>query len=103
MEMEQPEKIYRYRSFSEQTIDSLCMDQLYFANPNSFNDPMDCQPTIQADSTNEEMSAILTELVKNNHVKKWRISIKEWREKRSISQNSLYWLLLANSSSTNIL
>lgn len=65
MEMEQPEKVYRYRNFSNLTIDSLCMDQLYFANPNSFNDPMDCQPTIQSDSTNEELSAILTELVKN--------------------------------------
>lgn len=63
--MEQPEKVYRYRSFSNLTIDSLCMDQLYFANPNSFNDPMDCQPTIQSDSTNEELSAILTVLVKN--------------------------------------
>jgi|ETNvirnome_2_130_1030620.scaffolds.fasta_scaffold00072_27 hypothetical protein len=65
MEMEQPEKVYRYRNFSNLTIDSLCMDQLYFANPNSFNDPMDCQPTIQSDSTNEELSAILTVLVKN--------------------------------------
>lgn len=63
--MEQPEKIYRYKNFSELTIDSLCKDELYFANPNSFNDPMDCKPTIQSDSEIEELSAILTELVKN--------------------------------------
>ncbi len=62
METDQPEKIYRYRSFSELTIDSLCMDQLYFANPISFNDPMDCQPTIKSDSNNDELKAILSEL-----------------------------------------
>ncbi len=65
MSLEQPEKIYRYRSFSKYTVDSLCMDQLYFANPNSFNDPMDCQPTIESDSDNIELRAILSELIKN--------------------------------------
>jgi len=59
MSLEQPEKIYRYRGFSEYTVDSLCMDQLYFANP------MDCQPTIESDSDNIELRAILSELIKN--------------------------------------
>jgi hypothetical protein len=62
--MEQPEKVYRYRNFSELTIDSLCLDKQYFANPNSFNDPMDCRPTIESDSNNDELSAILSELIK---------------------------------------
>ncbi|MBA6234389.1 DUF2971 domain-containing protein [Colwellia sp. MB3u-28] len=65
MSLEQPVKIYRYRDFSEYTVDSLCMDQLFFANPNSFNDPMDCQPTIESDSDNIELRAILSELIKN--------------------------------------
>ena len=47
-----------------------------------------------------ELVRALTELVKNNHVKKWRISIKEWREKRSISQNSLYWLWMGELEKT---
>ncbi len=33
----------------------------------------------------------LTSLIHNNSNKKYRIEVKEWREKRSLSQNSLYW------------
>jgi hypothetical protein len=63
MSLEQPEKIYRYRSFSGLTVDTLCHDQLFFANPRSFNDPMDCQPTVESDSDNTELKAILRELI----------------------------------------
>jgi hypothetical protein len=61
--MGQPEKIYRYRGFSEYTVDNLCTDQLYFANPISFNDPMDCQPTIESDSNNVELRGLLSEFI----------------------------------------
>ncbi|WP_205125735.1 DUF2971 domain-containing protein [Pseudoalteromonas sp. A757] len=64
MPIEQPEKVYRYRDFGELTIDSLCQDKLYFAAPNTFNDPMDCQPTVVADSSKEELQAVLRELIK---------------------------------------
>jgi hypothetical protein len=64
MEMEQPQKVYRYRNFSELTINSLCLDKQYFTNPNSFNDPMDCRPTIESDSNNDELTSILSELIK---------------------------------------
>lgn len=63
MAIEQPEKVYRYRKFSELTIDSLCLDELYFAPPNTFNDPMDCQPTVVADSSKQELKEILSELI----------------------------------------
>ena len=33
----------------------------------------------------------LTYLVKANPNKKYRVSVKEWRENRSLSQNNLYW------------
>ena len=42
MASEQPEKLYRYRSLSTTTIESLCHDQLCFSNPSSFNDPLVC-------------------------------------------------------------
>ena len=40
---------------------------------------------------------ILTELLKNNN-KSYRVSIKEWRESRSLSQNALYWKWLTEIS-----
>lgn len=37
----------------------------------------------------------LCDLIKNNPDKVYRVSIKEWRERRSLDQNSLYWKWLS--------
>lgn len=59
----QPKKVYRYRNFGELTMNALCLDELYFAAPSTFNDPMDCQPTVIADTNKSELKAILKELI----------------------------------------
>jgi len=99
MSLEQPEKIYRYRAFSELTIDSLCKDQLYFANPNSFNDPMDCQPTIESNSNNSELKAILYELISSRVKSETLSSLKS--VKVNIHNIDNHSLDLAKSTANN--
>lgn len=41
-----PEIYYQYRPFTQHTINTLCRDELYFASPDTFNDPMDCKPSV---------------------------------------------------------
>jgi len=45
------------------TLESLCRDTLYFAHPGTFNDPLDCKPTIECDSNIEELRNLLTFLI----------------------------------------
>ncbi|BBS91560.1 DUF2971 domain-containing protein [Citrobacter sp. Cy234] len=42
-----PTHLYKYKSFSVDSLDLLVSDKLFFANPNSFNDPLDCNPSIK--------------------------------------------------------
>lgn len=53
---------YRYRSFSTNTLDSLCHDSLHFANPSTFNDPLDCKPTLECDSSLEQLRELHAKL-----------------------------------------
>jgi hypothetical protein len=62
-EADTPETIYRYRSFSEQTLSSLCSDQLYFSRAEKFNDPFDCKPCLEADSDLQRLKQLLTHLL----------------------------------------
>lgn len=62
--MEQPDKVYRYQSFTELSLGALCHDQLYFSDPSAFNDPLDCQPNVESDSNVNELRAILKEQIK---------------------------------------
>ena len=64
MASEQLEKLYRYRSLSTTTIESLCHDQLWFSNPAAFNDPLDCRPVVESDSDAMTLRRILAELIR---------------------------------------
>lgn len=64
MSTAQPNRVYRYQAISARTIESLCRDALYFAHPAEFNDPLDCKPTVIADSGRDALRAILVELIK---------------------------------------
>lgn len=59
-----PATLYKYRQFSIRTLDALCHDRMYFAHPGTFNDPLDCSPSIECDSSLEEMQGLLTELIR---------------------------------------
>ncbi len=62
---------YKYRGFSSTTLDSLCQDKIYFANPGSFNDPLDCHPTLECDSSNEDLRQLVSFLLQrriNNEI-----------------------------------
>ena len=59
-----PKTFYRYRAFSITTLDTLCHDTVYFANPGSFNDPLDCNPTLDCDSPMEDLRKLLAFLIR---------------------------------------
>ena len=63
MSSDQPKKIYRYQQFNARTVESLCHDHLHFADPTAFNDPLDCQPTVESDSDRNELRLLLTEII----------------------------------------
>ncbi len=58
-----PKKFYRYQRLDGITIKSLCHDELYFSNPDAFNDPLECKPTIVSDSDNKTLFKLLDILI----------------------------------------
>lgn len=45
-----PRKLYKYRSFGVNSLRLLSKGEIYYANPRSFNDPLDCNPTVRVDT-----------------------------------------------------
>lgn len=45
-----PKKLYKYRSFGVNSLRLLSEAEAFYANPRSFNDPLDCDPSIQTDT-----------------------------------------------------
>lgn len=65
--MSVPNKLFKYKSFNSDCMELILADYLYFANPNQFNDPLDCKVSILDDINNEtELKIILSELYQKN-------------------------------------
>ena len=58
-----PQNIYRYRKFNEQTIASLCSDELFFSDPASFNDPLESNFFVDIDSDRDKLKEVLSVLI----------------------------------------
>lgn len=44
-----PKKLYKYRAFNVWTLRSITEAEVRYSQPGSFNDPLDCNPTIEVD------------------------------------------------------
>lgn len=54
-----PTKLYKYRKFDVAALEMITDHGLYFANPRHFNDPLDCELSIQADVGPRKLSDLL--------------------------------------------
>lgn len=58
-----PKRLYKYRSFSNRTLGMLVEDTIFYADPTTFNDPLDTKPTLDTDIANAALEATLTQLI----------------------------------------
>ncbi len=58
-----PARLYKYRAFSNLTLDMLVGDTLFFADPSTFNDPLDTRPALDPDLDASALETMLARLV----------------------------------------
>ncbi len=44
-----PKRLYKYRDFSHRTLAMVISDNVYYADPSTFKDPLDARPSIKTD------------------------------------------------------
>lgn len=58
-----PDRVYKYRPFSHISLEMLVEDTLYFADPNTFNDPLDAKPRLDTDIDAAALEVVLRRLM----------------------------------------
>ncbi|WP_234191996.1 DUF2971 domain-containing protein [Pseudacidovorax sp. NFM-22] len=58
-----PARLYKYRAVTTLTIESVVNDVIFFADPRSFNDPLDTKPVVDSDLNTHELKELLSKLV----------------------------------------
>jgi Protein of unknown function (DUF2971) len=67
MDMEEkksvPKRLYKYMALSSRTLDLLVSDHVYYADPSTFNDPLDTRPSLKIDVAAAELQEILRRFI----------------------------------------
>jgi hypothetical protein len=58
-----PKRFYKYRAFSNLTLDILVADNLFFADPSTFNDPLDTRPSLETDLGAQDLERVFIKFV----------------------------------------
>lgn len=58
-----PKRLYKYRAFNVNTLRLLSEAEVYYADPASFNDPLDSKPSIQIDTDRVTLEKLLYQIL----------------------------------------
>lgn len=58
-----PDRLYTYKSVDAKALELLIRDQLYFSNPETFNDPLDTNPCVDGDLDVSDLAEVVRSLV----------------------------------------
>lgn len=58
-----PNRLFKYRNFSDKSLDMLVSNKVFFADPNTFNDPLDTKPSLKPDVDVNELENVLFKLI----------------------------------------
>ena len=79
-----PQKLYKYRSFGINSLRLLSKAEICYANPRRFNDPLDCDPTVQVDTDLASIEKLCFRMLAKAHGKEK--ALKEMRNHRHMSR-----------------
>ena len=58
-----PRRLYKYRDLTARTLDMVVGDNLHFADPSTFNDPLDTRPSLKRDLDDDELERVVRILI----------------------------------------
>jgi hypothetical protein len=62
-----PRRLYKYRAFSKKTLRMFSEAEVYFARPETFNDPFDCNPAVVSDVDMSEVERLWKRVAVRSH------------------------------------
>lgn len=74
-----PQALFKYVGFSDRVLEQLYKGEIYFSDPSTFNDPLDCQPIVEPDEPLEQLKQLLAELVVRRTQKEVDAATKQLR------------------------
>lgn len=85
-EQKVPRRLFKYRAFTPLSLELLLADQVFFADPGTFNDPLDTRPRLEADLNNSELQALLIRLAETRFSMELKAAARSMRSEGERTQ-----------------
>lgn len=79
--MSTPNRLFKYVGFTPRVLQHLCLGEVHFSDPSTFNDPLDCKPTIKTDISTPDLKDVLAQLIVRRVSKEVSDAMKKLRFK----------------------
>lgn len=76
-----PRRLFKYRAFNNLTLDLIIADNLYYADPSTFNDPLDTRPSLNTDLPAKDLERAVRQLVEQRVSAEMKAAAKTIRYK----------------------
>ncbi|MDA9474689.1 hypothetical protein XI03_09255 [Bradyrhizobium sp. CCBAU 65884] len=76
-----PRRLFKYRAFNNLTLDMIIADNLFYADPSTFNDPLDTRPSLNTDLPATDLERALRQLVERRVSAEMKAAAKTIRYK----------------------
>lgn len=57
-----PSSLFKYRAFNVRTLRLVAEAEVHYSDPSTFNDPLDCNPTVDVDLEQPELLTLFIQL-----------------------------------------
>jgi hypothetical protein len=84
-----PRRLFKYRAFTNLTLDMIIADRLYYADPSTFNDPLDTRPSLNTDLPATDLERAVRQLVEQRVSAEMKAAAKTIRYKGPKTQDHI--------------
>ncbi|MES2434265.1 MAG: DUF2971 domain-containing protein [Pseudomonadota bacterium] len=84
-----PDKLYKYCRFSVNSLRAITEAEVYYAEPRTFNDPLDCDPSLHIDIDRKHLERLLYRMLKA-HLDEDKAKARMYGCRRSIGEYGDY-------------
>lgn len=74
-----PISLFKYVRFGSRLMEQLCYDNVYYADPGNFNDPLDCLPVVNGDLPVEALKQLLAQMIMRRSAKEIDAALRRLR------------------------
>ncbi|WP_202639119.1 hypothetical protein [Bradyrhizobium sp. CCBAU 051011] len=86
-----PRRLFKHRAFNNLTLDTIIANNLFYADPSTFNDPFDARPSLNTNLPATDLERALRQLVDRRAEMKAAAKTIRYKGPKTLDRSGAKW------------